>query len=259
MYGWRGRIGLMVPTGNSVMEPEFARMSPEGVSVHANRVYLKDVTPTSLLAMESEVRASAEGLAEIRIGVLAFGCTSGSFVGGKGYDDRLIERVEQATGVPATTTTTAVLRALRLLGVQRICMATPYIDEVNDLEVKFLAGHDIEVVKSRGGGIVHTPDIQQCEPSVSFRRAKEVDDERAEAVFISCTGFRTVENLAKLEAELGKPVISANQATFADCLRMLGVRQAQPGYGSLFERTFEAMDGASAQKPRPATLKAQPV
>ena len=101
MYGWRGRIGLMVPTENSVMEPEFARMSPEGVSVHANRVYLKDVTPESLLAMERGVEDSARGLAGIRIGVLAFGCTSGSFVGGKGYDERLMRRMEDATGVPA--------------------------------------------------------------------------------------------------------------------------------------------------------------
>ena len=258
MYGWRGRIGLMVPTENSVMEPEFARMSPEGVSVHANRVYLKDVTPESLLAMERGVEDSARGLAGIRIGVLAFGCTSGSFVGGKGYDERLMRRMEDATGVPATTTTTAVLRALNLLGVQRIAMATPYTDEVNDLEVAFLATHGIEVVRAKGGGIVATADIQQCEPHVALRRAKEVDDDRAEAVFISCTGFRTVEIVEKLEADLGKPVISANQATFADCLRILGVREAQPGHGSLFQRTFEAMHSASPGQPA-APLKAQPV
>lgn len=163
----------------------------------------------------------------------------------------LIGRMQDATGVSATTTTTAVLRALRLLGVQRMGMATPYIDEVNALEVKFLAEHGIEVVKSAGGGIVQTPDIQECEPGVSFRRAREVDDERAEAVFISCTGFRTVENLEKLEAGLGKPVISANQATFADCLRLLGVRQVQPRYGSLFARTFEAMENPALEATPP--------
>ncbi|MCZ6473588.1 MAG: aspartate/glutamate racemase family protein [SAR324 cluster bacterium] len=257
MYGKRGRIGLMVPTGNSVMEPEFGKMSPEGVSVHANRVYLKDVTPQSLLAMESEVRGSARGLVDIRIGVLVFGCTSGSFIGGNGYDDKLIEQMQDATGVQATTTTTAVLRALRLLGVRRISMATPYIDEVNALEIAFLAGHGIEVVKSQGGGIAETADIQQCDPEVSLRRAREVDDERAEAVFISCTGFRTVENLARLEAELGKPVISANQCTFADCLRILGVDDVQPGFGSLFERTFETMRSSTPEQAAAALLKTQ--
>ena len=59
MYGRRGRIGLMVPTGNSVMEPEFNRLAPDGVSVHANRVYLKNVTPEALAGMEAHAAASA--------------------------------------------------------------------------------------------------------------------------------------------------------------------------------------------------------
>ena len=66
MYGWRGRIGLMLPTGNSVMEPEFQRMAPEGVSTHANRVELKDVTPASLLAMEGDTVRSARQIAHHR-------------------------------------------------------------------------------------------------------------------------------------------------------------------------------------------------
>ncbi len=244
MYGRRGRIGLMVPTGNSVMEPEFDRLAPEGVSVHANRVYLKNVTPEALTGMEEHATASARGLASIRIGVLAFGCTSGSFVGGKGYDEKLVRIMEEAAGIPATTTTTAVLRALNLFGVTRIALATPYSDEVTGIEARFLADHGFEV--TRGGGIVETADIQECEPQVAFECARDVDNDRAQAVFISCTGFRTIEIIERLEAELGKPVITSNQATFADCLRVLGLRQVQPGFGSLFERVFAAMDDAPA-------------
>ena len=84
--------------------------------------------------------------------------------------------------------------------------------------------------------MVGVVEIQDCAPQVSYRRARAVDSDRAEAVFISCTGFRTVENIAKLEADLGKPVITSNQATFADCLRILGVGEVRPGFGSLFER-----------------------
>ncbi len=241
MYGRRGRIGLMVPTGNSVMEPEFHRMAPDGVSTHANRVYLKDVTPGSLAGMADHAAESARGLAAIRIGVLAFGCTSGSFIGGKGTDARLIKIIEEATGIPATTTTTAVLRALELLGVRRIALATPYTEEVTGLEARFLADHGFEVTRARGGGLVEVADMQECGPEVAYARAREVDDDRAEAVFISCTGFRSIEVIEKLEAELGKPVISSNQASLAECLRVLGVAEAQPGFGSLFGRVFAAM------------------
>ena len=238
MYGWRGRIGLMVPTGNTVMEPEFNRMAPDGVSVHANRVYLKDVTPQGLTGMEEHAASSSRDLVTCEVGVLAFGCTSGSFVGGKGYDQKLIDIMHGETGIPATTTTSAVMSALRVLGVERVSLATPYTDEINAIEERFLTDHGIEVVKSAGGGMVETARIQNCEPHVAYHRARAVDDDRAQAVFISCTGFRTIEIIAQLEADLGKPVISANQATFVECLRMLGVGDVPSGFGSLFERSF---------------------
>lgn len=236
MYGWRGRIGLLVPTGNSVMEPEFAAMAPEGVTAHANRVELKDVTPASLAAMEGDTVRAARQIAQTRVGVICFGCTSGSFVGGAGYDERLIRQMEEVTGVAATTTTTAVVRALRAFGVRRIALATPYTDEVTRLEVAYLEAQGFEVTGWQGGGIVEVAEIQDCEPRVSFARAKAVDSSAAEAVFISCTGFRTVENIAALEADLGKPVVTSNQASFADCLRILKVGAPRPGFGSLFDR-----------------------
>ncbi|MGF1528689.1 MAG: aspartate/glutamate racemase family protein [Candidatus Competibacterales bacterium] len=245
MYGWRGRIGLLTPTGNATLEAEFQRMVPDGVSVHANRIYLKEVTPEALPAMEAEVATGVQGLVDCRLGALAFGCTSGSFVGGKGYDARLIQQMEELSGIPATTTTTAVLRALETLGVERFAMATPYTDAVNAIERQFFCDHGFEVTAVAGGGITVTADIQELDPRVAYRRARQVDSDRAEAVFISCTGFRTIDVIEALEADLGKPVISANQATLADCLRLLGVGDVQPGYGSLFSRWLSAPEDHS--------------
>ncbi len=249
MYGRRGRIGLLVPTGNTVMEPEFERMKPEGLSVHANRIYLEKVTPEALKGMEGEAEAAASALVSCRLGVIAFGCTSGSFVGGKGYEAKLEAKISAATGLPAVTTSGAVLRALERLGVSRVALATPYIDEVNAIEERWLKDNGIEVTASAGGGIVETADIQECEPGVAYERARAVDSPEAEAIFISCTGFRTLEIIERLEAELGKPVISANQATFADCLRHLGMHQVAPGCGSLFAHTFAAPQAPPAGRP----------
>ena len=238
MYGRLGRIGLLVPDGNFCMEPEFHKMAPDGVVTLAARVALKDVRPDSLLDMKTHTARSARAVAQARVGVLAFGCTSGSFVGGSGYDASLVALMEDATGLPATTTTTAVLRALEVLKVSRIALATPYTDVLTKLEVKFLEDSGFEVTAWQGGGITGVADIQECEPEISYQRALAVDSDQAEAVFISCTGFRTIENIEALEKKLGKPVISSNQATFVDCLRILDVRDVQPGYGSLFERVF---------------------
>lgn len=240
MYGRRGRIGALVPAGNSVVEPEFQRMAPEGVTTLASRVRLKDVTPDSLRAMQDDTERAAADVADARVGVIAFACTSGSFVGGPDYDRTLISLIEETTGVPATTTTSAVLRALRLMNVRRLAMATPYTDEVTALEADFLENNGFEVVARKGGGMTGVADIQECAPEISAARAREVDRPEAEAVFISCTGFRTIENIERLEADLGKPVITSNQATLADCLRILGVDDVRPGFGSLFAATFEA-------------------
>ncbi len=236
MYGWRGRIGLLVPTGNSVMEPEFQRMAPEGVTSHANRVALEDVTPASLRRMEADTPRAARDIASVRVGVIAFGCTSGSFVGGRGYDDRLRRLIEEATGLPATTASGAVLRALRVLGVRRIALVTPYTEEVTRLEIGFLEANGFEVTASVAGGLVEVADMQECSPTLAYRRAREVDDDRAEAVFVSCTGFRTVEIIARLEADLGKPVVTSNQALFADCLRILGVGEIAGDFGAVVPR-----------------------
>ena len=250
MYGKLGRIGLVVPTGNSVAEPEFQRMAPAGVSIHANRIALKDVTEDSLLAMEHDTARAAAGIATVRVGVISFACTSGSFIGGPGYDAKLVKIIEDETGVAATTTTTAVMNALASLNVSRIALVTPYIDEVTKLEVDFLEAAGYEVTNWQGGGIVETADIQECEPEVSYDRALQVDSDRAEAIFISCTGFRTIDHIAKLEAKLDKPVISANQASFAESLRILGIKDVSPGFGSLFDHYL-------SDAPKPSNLAAE--
>lgn len=247
MYGWRGRIGALVPAANSVVEPEFQRMAPEGVTTLAGRIMLKDVTPASLRAMRDDTALAAREVADARVGVIAFACTSGSFVGGPDYDRSLTALIEEATGVPATTTTSAVLNALRLLNIGRLAMATPYTDEVTALEADFLEAHGFDVVAWKGGGITRAAEMQECAPEVSAARAREVDRPEAEAVFISCTGLRTIETIERLEADLGKPVVTSNQATFADCLRILGIDEVQPGYGSLFDATFAAMAPKEAQ------------
>lgn len=107
-----------------------------------------------------------------------------------------------------------------------------------ELEVNLLTDSGFEVTAWQGGGIESVVGIQDCPPEVSYKRAVAVDSDQAEAIFISCTGFRTIENIAKLEEQLGKPVISLNQATYADCLRILGVKEAPADYGSLFGKVL---------------------
>lgn len=233
MYGWRGRLGIMVPSVNTVMEPEVNRMAPEGVSVHAARLRAEGAFSTeTLLAMAAHTEKAAEELAHAA-DVLAYGCTSGSFVQGRGWDEELVARIERVTQKPATATSTAIVRALRTLKLQTIAVATPYTREVNQRLAAFFEQHGFEVIAVKGVEVAVRGGQGVYPPTTAYRLAKEVDDPRADGILISCTNFRTIEVIEPLEADLGKPVVTSNQATFWDLLRLARVRDRVPGYGML--------------------------
>jgi len=235
VYGWRARIGLIVPSSNTTMEPEFWRMAPEGVSVHTSRVRLSEVTPEALRLMASEAARAAEELATADVNVIVYGCTSGSLLEGVEWEERLRREIRERAGVEAITTAQAVVEALRALGVRRVAVATPYIDEINSRERSFLERSGFSVVRIRGLGIVRNTDIGRQPPWVAYRLAKEVAREAgrsADGVFISCTNFRTIEVIELLEAELQLPVVSSNTASMWLALRTLGIRD-RLSYGRL--------------------------
>ena len=235
MYGWRARIGLIVPSSNTTMEPEFWRMAPEGVSVHTSRVRLSEVTPEALRLMASEAVRASEELATADVNVIVYGCTSGSLLEGVEWEERLRREIRERAGVEAITTAQAVVEALRALGVRRVAVATPYIDEINSRERSFLERSGFSVVRIRGLGIVRNTDIGRQPPWVAYRLAKEVAREAgrsADGVFISCTNFRTIEVIELLEVELQLPVVSSNTASMWLALRTLGIRD-RLSYGRL--------------------------
>ncbi|NPA47982.1 MAG: maleate cis-trans isomerase [Thermococci archaeon] len=233
MYGWRARIGLLVPSSNTTMEPELWKMAPEGVSLHAARMRLTEVIEAGLREMERQAGAAAETLVDAGVDVILYGCTSGSLIGGRGYDVRVAEDLEDRSGVRSITTSTAVLEALNELGIRRLSVATPYTDEVNEKERLFLEENGFEVVRMEGLGLVNNLEIGMQEPRSAYRLARSVYAPGIDAVFISCTNFRTVEVIDRLEEDLGVPVVTSNQASLWFVLRELGVRSRYGKYGEL--------------------------
>ncbi len=235
MYGWRGRMGLIIPSSNTTMEPEFWRMAPEGVSIHTARMRLSAVTVEELVEMEKDAVRAAQLLATADVDILVYGCTTGSLVKGLGYDREITEKLEKATGIKAIATATAVLEALEELGARRVALATPYIEEVNRKEVEFLESQGYEVVDLKYLGIRENTTIGRQTPQTAYRLARSLDTSRADVVFISCTNFRTIEVVDLLEKDLGLPVFSSNTATMWLTLREMGIREHLRGYGKLLE------------------------
>jgi len=236
MYGNRARIGLIVPSINDVIEPEFNAMRPDGVSVHSTRVLLTEGTIEGLKKMSEGTEEAARLIAGAGVNVIAYACTTGSLLKGPGWDQELINTIERITGVPTTTTSTAVMKVFREFGISKVAVATPYPKELDKLEKEFFEAQGINVVKMKGLG---HKDLRGLPLEVAYELACEVDVPEAEAVFISCTAFKTITVIEKLEEVLHKYVFSSNVATMWDVLRILGIYEPIMGYGKLLEGRYK--------------------
>ena len=230
-YGSRCRIGLLVPSSNTTMESEFYRMAPDGVSVHTARMRLVDAVAEALIEMAEDAGRAASLLATAEADVIVYGCTTGSLVGGVEWEERLAQRIESETGVKTITTIRAVIDALKALEVGRVAVATPYTDDLNLLEREFLESQGFTVTAIRGLGIVRNLDIGRTDGAVVESLVREVAG-GADAVFISCTNLPTIDLIEPLEAELGRPVVTSNQASMWGALRACGLDGVK-GYGLL--------------------------
>lgn len=230
-YGLRLRIGLLVPSSNTTMEPDFHRMAPEGISVHTARMRLDEVTPDGLIEMADDAEKGAAHLATAGVDIIVYGCTTGSFVGGVGWEEGLVRSIYENTGVRAVSTSGAVVEALRALSARRVGVATPYTDVLNRLETEFLEAHGVQVAAIKGLGLVNNLEIGMVEKGVIMRLVEAVHGE-ADTIFVSCTNLPSLDLIDGLERSYGKPVITSNQASLWAALRDSGVKGI-PGYGRL--------------------------
>lgn len=232
-YGWRAKIGLIIPAPGPAPEREFNKYAPEGVAVLTQRMLFEKVDHDGLAALGDQAVEAAKLLAAGRPDLLVFGCTTGSLIKGAGYDQELIRRMEDAVGIRAVTTSTAVLEALRALGAKRIVVSTPYSDAVNETEKAFLEDNGFEVLSIKGLGYTDPIRMPMTTFDQMYRLSGEVMDSRADVLFVSCTGLGIADGIPMLERDFRIPVITSNQTSLWYALRTLSIRDALP-LGRLF-------------------------
>jgi len=237
MYGWRGRLGLILPSDNTVMEPEFNSILPEGITCYVSRLLIKrgKYNLSNLIDMSEGTERAAEELKRVA-DVIGYGCTSGSFAKGPGWDQELIMRIEKTSGCPATTTSTSIIEALKFLGIEKLALATPYTKEANEKMKDFIEDKGFDVVSMKGLDVREHGGQGFYHPSDAFLLAKEVVTQDSDAILISCTNFRTFEIIEPLENDLGIPVVTSNQATLWMLLRILRIKVTKIGIGRLFNQ-----------------------
>ena len=234
-FGWRLRLGMLLPSSNQVAEPELPSMLPEGVAVHTTRLRLVGGGPTELLKMTEKIEDAAELVSHAGADLIVFHCTAVSTYDAE-MEKRIGERIRKATGKPSIATSEALTAAFHALDARRIVLLSPYKEDVNLREVDYFAHNQIEVIKQKGLALDGGNAFAAVEPGAWYRMTMENRDPRADAYFLSCTTIRSTPIIAALERDLGKPVVTSNQAMAWHALRTGGVRDKVDGFGQLFSR-----------------------
>lgn len=223
-------IGVIAPF-DLALERELWRWTPLEVSLHLARTPFEPV-PVSLEMAElvserRHVQSATRDVLGVEPEVVAYLCTSGSFIHGLRYEAELRRAILDAGAPKAVTTSGALAEAVRALGLERVSVITPYDADLTDRLVDFLGELDVMVPQCHylglGGGIWR----------VNYRTVVELilaaDTPDSEAVFVSCTNLPTYDIIEPLERQLGKPVLTANQLTVWACLGRMGLPMVGPG------------------------------
>jgi arylmalonate decarboxylase len=232
------RIGVILPASNVVVEPDFYRAVPPGVTVHAARFAVPSVpyTPEGLKRMDDEIVTSARYLAEAKVDAIGL-IVLHSTVSHEGESAKEMERrVGEAAGVPVIRTSSSAMMALRALGAKRVTLGTPYSSYINNSLTAGIRGAGMEVASvAPDDRLVDGPDetITAQSPDDIVEFGVGACSPEADAMFFPCNLWHVFDAADRIEQRLGKIVVTASQATLWRCLRVAGVESGSDGWGRL--------------------------
>ena len=238
-YGARLRAGILLPSGNSVAEPELRAMQAAGTSLLVTRLSLRGSSKPELMRMLDRLEAASELLADAEVDRIVFHCTAVStFAPDLAHGIR--ERIEAASGIDCFTTAEAIVSALAQLKASTVCLLTPYIDDVHRREIEFLEANGFNVVGGANLGIDTNSEMATLQPEFILDWANEKISRDADACLISCTAIKSAPIIARLEQLCGLPVVTSNQSMMWHLLRSSGIEDPITGFGQLFAATEPA-------------------
>ena len=228
----RGRLGFVLLGSEEWVENEIHRIVPEDVSVYCTRTQIDDSITVQTLARVGDDLSRASGILPPNLDAIAYVCTSGSIVLG---EDNVANALAQPQPQAQTTSlVSCVVEAMRALGMKKIVVGTPYIDEINHLEADFLVDRGFDVLDIQGLCFLSGHDMCMVEPEDIVKLAQEIDRPDADGIFISCSALRTVEVVEEIEQRTGKPVVGSNHALIWHMMRLAGIEDRLEGLGRLY-------------------------
>jgi len=218
------RIGLIIPSVNRLSEAQFMRFAPTGLGIHVTRARIAGKWRKPVAELAPIIAAAAGALSDASPDLIVYHCTDSSMREGLDGERRILDIVRRESGIEAVSTSALVVEALDALGIKKLVIVSPYQD--NDVIIAYLQScgfavvHDV-ALRLPGHDSSGAPPERWIESTLGNAR----DD--ADGYFLSCTNTTQIEAIEDLEAMLGKPVVSSNQAVLWGAVKRLRSRLGQ--------------------------------
>jgi len=229
-------IGMIFPPANYPVPPEAKLLYPAGVTFLAEGLAFNGMTIESYDEAVPRIVPAAFKLKERGATAISIMGTSLTFYKGAAFNQELIERVHDATGLPATSMSSGIVDGLKVAGAKRVAAATAYTDVVNATLQQFLRESGFEVLTIRGLNLIRGTNAITQEQLYDFCVGAFSAAPHADALLVSCGGLKTIDLLVPLEAECKVPVVSSTPHALMNAVRLLGLSPRVKGYGRVLAK-----------------------
>jgi maleate isomerase len=243
VLGWRKKFGVLGPSTNTVVQPEFDEMRPVGVTNHYSRIYTinaKAISNETFMAgtqmISDNVLDAVNSVMTCEPDYLVMGMSAITFYGGDKGADEFQAKVETAAGVGVSIGSHSIAAALRAYGeIERIAFVSPYFPAANEQVRRYFEESGFKVVRDICLRCPNWIAIAEVPPETLRKRLDTLNGSDIDALVQVGTNLPMARLAAEVESEVGKPVIAINSATYWHALRQNGIKDKVTGFGKLLE------------------------
>ncbi len=229
-------MGMIFPPADYPVPPEATLLYPKGVTFLAEGLAFNGMTLESYEEAVPRIVPAALKLKGRGATAISIMGTSLTFYKGAAFNQELIDRVHQATGLPATTMSSGIVDGLKVAGAKRVAVATAYTDIVNATLERFLQESGFEVLTIKGLNLIRATNAVAQDQLFDFSAKVCLAAPQADTLLVSCGGLKTIDLLVPLEAKCKVPVVSSTPHALMNAVRLLGLSPRAMGYGSVLAK-----------------------